>query len=168
METLCAAGDHLREWRRHRRVSQLALASDADISPKHLCFLETGRSQRSREMLPHLAERLQIPLRERNVLLRVANEPYPAFAVDRHWALVASNGAFTPFLSGIEPGLLRTPVDVLRLTLHPGGLAPRLAYYQEWRSIGHISASSSHFSFLRRRASFRSLAPPRSSERPSM
>jgi hypothetical protein len=63
-----------------------------------------------------------------------AHNPFPAFAVDRHWTLVASNGAFTPFLDGLDPTLLRPPVNVLRLTLNPGGLAPRLANYQEWRS----------------------------------
>ncbi|HKE24921.1 MAG TPA: helix-turn-helix transcriptional regulator, partial [Bryobacteraceae bacterium] len=119
----------MREWRQRRRVSQLDLANQADISARHLSFLETGRSQPSREMLLHLAEQLQVPLRERNVLLNAAgfapafperqladpalevirkaidvvlkgHEPYPAIAIDHHWTLVASNGAFRPLLNG--------------------------------------------------------------------
>src|SRR5438874_9933590 len=107
-------GDHLREWRQRRRMSQLDLACNADISTRHLSFLETGRSQPSRDMVLHLAEQLGIPLRERNVLLVAAgyapvfqeralddpalaaarraiglvlkgHEPYPALMVDRHW-----------------------------------------------------------------------------------
>jgi len=114
-------------------------------------------------MLLRLAEHLQIPLRERNLLLNAAgfaaefperpfagaalgvvrkaievvlegHEPFPAFAVDRHWTLIASNGGFRPFLVGIDPALLRAPVNVLRLTLNPGGLGPRLANYHQWRS----------------------------------
>lgn len=156
-------GDLLREWRRRRHMSQLDLATEADISARHLSFLETGRSQPSRDMLLHLAEQMQIPLRERNVLLRAAgfasvfperqladpalevvrkaidvilagHSPYPAFAVDRHWTLVASNKAFTPFLGRLDPELLRPPVNVFRLTLNPRGLASRLANYREWRA----------------------------------
>ena len=156
-------GDLLREWRHRRRVSQLDLANQADISARHLSFLETGRSQPSREMLLHLAEQLQVPLRERNVLLNAAgfaaafperqladpalevirkaidvvlkgHEPYPAIAIDHHWTLVASNGAFAPLLNGASAVLLRPPVNVLRLTLHPEGLGPRLANYHEWRT----------------------------------
>ena len=153
----------MREWRLRRRMSQLDLAGETGISARHLCFLETGRSQPSREMLLRLAERLQIPLRDRNVLLNAAgyasvfperqlrdpaleviraavdvvlagHRPYPAMAVDRHWTLVASNGGFEPFLAGVDPALLRPPVNVLRLTLHPQGLARRIANYQEWRA----------------------------------
>src|SRR5215510_7708146 len=131
-------GDHLREWRQRRRLSQLDLACEADISTRHLSFLETGRSLPSREMVLHLAERLDVPLRERNVLLVAAgyapvfperplddpalkaarravdlvltgHEPYPALAIDRQWTLVASNRAVTPVLAGIEPSLLRPP-----------------------------------------------------------
>jgi transcriptional regulator with XRE-family HTH domain len=163
MQARPSVGDLLRLWRQRRRVSQLDLATEAEISAKHLCFLETGRSQPSRDMLLHLTEHLQIPLRERNVLLNAAgyapvfperqlgdpslavirkaidallagHHPYPAFAVDRHWTLVASNDALTPFLCGIEPELLQPPANVLRLTLHPQGLGPRLANFSEWRS----------------------------------
>src|SRR5215470_3380832 len=135
-------GGLLREWRQRRRLSQLALACEADISTRHLSFLETGRAQPSREMVLHLAERLELPLRERNRLLVAAgfapffperplgdpalqaarravdlvlagHEPYPALAVDRHWTLIAANGALTPFLTGVAPALLEPPVNVL-------------------------------------------------------
>lgn len=144
-------------------MSQLELATEAEISTRHLSFVETGRSLPSRDMLLRLAEQLQVPLRERNALLNAAgfasafperefadpglevvrkavdmvlaaHQPYPAFAVDRHWTLVASNGGLRPFLSGIDPQLLQPPINVLRLTLHPDGLGPRLANHQQWRS----------------------------------
>ena len=153
----------LREWRQRRRLSQLDLASQADISTRHLSFMETGRSAPSRDMVLHLAEQLQVPLRERNVLLvaagyapmfsersledpamqaarrameavLTAHEPYPARAVDRHWQMVASNRAVAPLLAGIGAELLQPPVNVLRLSLHPDGLAPLIVNYDEWRS----------------------------------
>jgi transcriptional regulator with XRE-family HTH domain len=155
-------GDLLREWRQRRRLSQLDLASEAEISTRHLSFLETGRSQPSRDMVLHLAEQLDVPLRDRNVLLQAAgyaavfperplgdpalkaarraidqvlagHEPNPALAVDRHWTLIASNAATRRLLAGTEPSLLRPPVNVLRLSLHPQGLAPRTANLGEWR-----------------------------------
>jgi transcriptional regulator with XRE-family HTH domain len=163
MTSVRPVGDHLREWRQRRRMSQLDLALEADISSRHLSFLETGRSQPSRDMVLRLAERLEVPLRERNALLLAAgyapvfperplddpalraarravdlvlagHEPYPALAIDRHWNLVASNNAIPPLLAGIEPALLQPPVNVLRLSLHPKGLAPRIANLPEWRS----------------------------------
>jgi transcriptional regulator with XRE-family HTH domain len=156
-------GGLLREWRRRRRLSQLDLACEADISTRHLSFLETGRARPSREMVLHLAERLDVPLRERNVLLVAAgfaptyperpledpaldaarravelvltgHEPYPALAVDRHWTLVAANRAVAPLLAGVDASLLRAPVNVMRLTMHPAGLAPRVANYGQWRA----------------------------------
>lgn len=156
-------GDLLREWRQRRRMSQLHFAAEAEISAKHLSFLETGRARPSREMILHLAERLDIPLRERNRLLTAAgfapifperaladpglqaarsaievvlkgHEPYPAIAIDRHWTLVASNEALPPLLAGIDAALLRPPVNVLRLSLHPAGLAPRIENLGEWRA----------------------------------
>ena len=163
MEAVRPLGDHLRDWRRRRRMSQLDLACEADISARHLSFVETGRSQPSRDMVLHLAERLDVPLRERNVLLVAAgyapvfserslsdpalraarnavdlvlkgHEPYPALAVDRHWTLVAANDAVTRLLAGTAPALLQPPVNVLRLSLHPDGLAPRIANLAEWRA----------------------------------
>jgi transcriptional regulator with XRE-family HTH domain len=164
-------GDHLRTWRQRRRLSQLELAGDAEISTRHLSFLETGRAQPSREMVLRLAENLGVPLRERNAMLiaagfapkfqeraldhpslkvarqaidlvLAAHEPFPALAVDRHWTMVASNKSVTPLLGGIDPSLLRSPVNVLRLSLHPKGLAPRIANLAEWR--GHLLARLQH------------------------
>lgn len=156
-------GDHLRAWRQHRRMSQLDFALEAEISQRHLSFMESGRSKPSREMVLHLAERLEVPLRERNALLLAAgyapiyqerglddpalapareaidlviggHEPYPALAVDRHWTLVAANKAIAPLLVGVaDKSLLEPPVNVLRLGLHPGGLAPHTANLPEWR-----------------------------------
>src|SRR5215831_5949287 len=158
-----SVGSLLREWRQRRRLSQLDLACAADISTRHLSFVETGRSAPSREMLLHLAERLQIPLRERNTLLLAGgfapvysakpledpslgaareaidlvlagHAPFPALAVDRHWTLVASNRAIPPLLAGASASLLKPPINVLRLTLHPEGLAPRILNLPEWRA----------------------------------
>jgi transcriptional regulator with XRE-family HTH domain len=156
-------GDLLREWRQRRRLSQLDLAGEAEISTRHLSFVESGRAQPSREMVLHLAERLDVPLRERNVLLVAAgyapifrersladpalasqreaidlvlkgHEPYPALAVDRHWNMVAANGAVAPLIARADPRLLQPPVNVLRLSLHPNGLAPRIGNLPEWRA----------------------------------
>lgn len=167
MTTLEApVGQLIREWRTRRRMSQLDLAMEAEISQRHLSFVESGRSFPSREMILHLAESLDVPLRERNHLLLAAglaptfperklddsalapameavrlvlkgHEPNPAIAVDRHWNMIAANAAIAPFLHGIEePSLLAPPVNVLRLSLHPKGLAPRIANLNEWR--GHL------------------------------
>jgi transcriptional regulator with XRE-family HTH domain len=156
-------GDLLREWRERRRLSQMALALDAEVSTRHLSFLETGRARPSREMLLRLAEHLSIPLRERNTMLLAAgyapayperslndpamhaareavdrvlagHEPYPALAVDRHWTLVAANRAIPPLLAGVAPDLLQSPLNVLRLSLHPHGLSPRIANLRQWRA----------------------------------
>lgn len=155
-------GERLRAWRQHRRLSQLDLANDAEVSTRHVSFLENGRSHPSREMLLHLATRLDIPLREQNVLLLAAgyapvyqehnlddaamraaraavhlvlngHEPNPALAVDRHWTMVAANRSITSLLTGSGADLLRPPVNVLRLSLHPDGLAPRIANLPQWR-----------------------------------
>ncbi|GAB3773960.1 helix-turn-helix transcriptional regulator [Ramlibacter monticola] len=155
-------GEHLRHWRLRRRMSQLELAHEAEVSTRHLSFVETGRSVPSREMVLRLAERLAVPLRERNALLVAAGyapmyrerplddpalaaareavqrilrsqEPYPALAVDRHWNLVASNSMIRHLLAGIDPALLQPPVNVLRLSLHPQGLAPRIVNLGQWR-----------------------------------
>lgn len=156
-------GHLLREWRERRRLSQLELALEAAVSTKHVSFVETGRAHPSREMILRFAEHLQIPLRARNVLLNAAgfaaafqerslddaalataraavdlvlkgHEPFPAIAVDRHWTLVASNRAVAPMFEGIDPSLLEPPVNVLRVSLHPRGLAPRIANFAEWRA----------------------------------
>ncbi|MCG6204557.1 helix-turn-helix domain-containing protein [Rhodopseudomonas sp. HC1] len=154
-------GDYLRQWRQRRRLSQLDLALDAEISARHLSFVETGRAAPSRDMVMRLAERLDVPLRERNVLLVAAgfapafplrtlddpalaaargaveqvlkaHEPNPALAVDRHWNLVAANRMVMPLLDGVAPSLLTPPLNVLRLSFHPDGLAARTANLGEW------------------------------------
>ncbi|WP_134497211.1 helix-turn-helix domain-containing protein [Microvirga pakistanensis] len=164
-------GDYLREWRQRRRMSQLDLALEAEISTRHLSFLETGRSQPSREMVQLLAEKLDMPLRERNVMLAAAgfapvyserslddpamqsmreaidlvlkgHEPYPALAVDRHWSLVAANSALFSLVQGVDPALLKPPVNVLRLSVHPAGLARRIVNFSEWRD--HLIARLHH------------------------
>ncbi|WP_131116608.1 helix-turn-helix domain-containing protein [Lichenihabitans psoromatis] len=155
-------GALLREWRRRRRLSQLDLAGEAEISTRHLSFVETGRAVPSRGVLIRLAERLDVPLRTRNQMLHAAgfaalypersltapdmavarrtvdailtaNAPFPALAVDRHWTLVASNAAMSGLLVGVDAMLLAPPVNVLRLSLHPKGLAPRIDNLGEWR-----------------------------------
>lgn len=158
------AGSLIREWRTRRRMSQLDLAAEADISQRHLSFVESGRAAPSRDMVLHLAEQLDIPLRQRNQLLLAAgfapsfseralsdtslapamaavelvlkgHEPFPSIAVDRNWNLVASNAAIAPLLADIaDQSLLTPPVNVLRLSLHPKGLAPRIVNLHEWRT----------------------------------
>lgn len=163
-QTTAHVGELLRHWRQRRRMSQLDLACEAEISTRHLSFLETGRSRPSREMLLRLTEWLDVPLRERNAMLLAAgfapvfserpladpimeaarrtiqrildgHEPYPALAVDRHWTLVMANAAVPRFLASVEEvSLLQPPVNVLRLSLHPKGLAPRIANLGQWRA----------------------------------
>jgi transcriptional regulator with XRE-family HTH domain len=158
-------GEHLRQWRQRRHLSQLDLAGDAEISARHLSFVETGRAAPSREMVLKLAERLEVPLRERNVLLVAAgfapafpqrplddpalqaaraaidlvlgaHEPNPAIAVDRHWNLVSANRMVAPLLEGVPERLLGQPFNVLRLSFHPEGLAARTVNLGEW--CGHL------------------------------
>jgi transcriptional regulator with XRE-family HTH domain len=143
----------LRSWRERRRMSQQELSLTAEVSARHLSFLETGRSQPSRAMVLALADHLDIPLRERNELLASAgfaavypqrpldapemrsvraavdqilegHEPYPAVAVDRWWNLVAANATITELIADVDPAVLGPPTNVYRLTLHPDGLAP--------------------------------------------
>jgi transcriptional regulator with XRE-family HTH domain len=150
----------LRRWRQHRRMTQMDFAAAANTSTRHLSYLETGRSQPSREMVMRLAENLDMPLRERNALLLSAgfapafqerslaeltaarqaieqvleaHRPYPAFAVDRHWNIVLSNRAIPQLYVDVSPALLRPPVNAVRLTLHPHGMAPRIVNLAEWR-----------------------------------
>src|SRR6201992_589107 len=157
--------EHLREWRQRRHLSQLDLAGDAEISAGHLSFVEPGRAAPSRDMVLKLAERLDVPLRERNVLLVAAgfapavpqrslgdpalesarhaidlvlkaHEPNPALAVDRHWNLVSANRMVAPLLDGIPQRLLGQPFNVLRLSFHPEALAARTVNLAEW--CGHL------------------------------
>ena len=156
-------GALLREWRRRRRLSQLDLALEAGVSARHLSFVETGRSRPSADMVLHLAEQLDVPLRDRNALLLAGgyapvfgqrgleepemegvratldlvlrgHEPYPAVVVDRHWGMVAGNRAVALLTDGVAPELLEPPVNVLRVSLHPDGVAPRIANLPQWRA----------------------------------
>jgi transcriptional regulator with XRE-family HTH domain len=158
-----AVGKLLKTWRERRRKSQLDLALDAEISTRHLSFVETGRARPSREMVLLLAGALEIPLRERNRILVAAgyapvysekslddpslsaarravelvlrgHEPYPALAVDRWWQMVAANEIVPLLLGDVSPEMLAPPVNVLRLSLHPDGLAPRILNLAEWRA----------------------------------
>lgn len=157
------AGELLREWRQRRRLSQLDLAGQAGVSTRHLSFVETGRSRPSPELLLHLAEHLEVPLRERNTLLLAAgyapsyretdlgapelapimvaleqvlaaHDPYPAVVVNRCWDIVALNGGASILVAGVDEALLTPPVNALRLALAPTGLAPRVANLAEWRA----------------------------------
>jgi transcriptional regulator with XRE-family HTH domain len=151
----------LQEWRTRRRVSQLELALRAGTTQRHVSFIESGRSVPGRAMVVRLAESLEVPLRERNTLLLAAgyapayqetrfddprlepvrtalerimegHMPYPAVIVDRHGDLVAANGAFGALTDGVAPALLTPPVNIARVLLHPQGMAPRIANFDEW------------------------------------
>ena len=186
-------GPLLRSWRERRRKSQLELALDAEISARHLSFLETGRSAPSREMVLKLSRHLELPLRERNILLSAAgfapvfperrlddpalaaarhavelvieaHRPYPALAIDRHWTLVAQNAAVGALLDGVAPKLLAPPVNVLRLSLHPDGLAPRIVNLDAWRAhlldrLGRQIEASADAALMALRAELESFAP---------
>ncbi|MBV9194551.1 MAG: helix-turn-helix transcriptional regulator [Solirubrobacterales bacterium] len=154
-------GPLLRQWRARRRLSQLDLALEAGISARHLSFIETGRARPSADMVDRLSEALGVPLRERNSLLLAAgfapayperdldedamapvreaierllaaHEPYPALVVDRQWELMAANRAVAVLTAAAAPALLEPPVNVLRLSLHPEGLAPRIINLAQW------------------------------------
>ncbi|MBW6397137.1 helix-turn-helix transcriptional regulator [Roseomonas sp. HJA6] len=154
-------GPMLREWRQRRRLSQLDLAMEAEVSQRHLSFVESGKARPSREMVLRLAEHLTVPLRARNALLvaaghapaygesglvalepamaavraiLAAHEPWPALAVDRHWNLVVANGMALRLMDGVSPALLAPPANVLRASLHPDGLAPRIANLRAWKT----------------------------------
>ncbi len=156
-------GEQLRGWRERRRLSQLELAIEADVSTRHLSFVETGRARPSRDMVLHLAERLDVPLRERNQLLLAAgyapayrqsgldsaplapvaaavrqllaaHEPYPAVVVNARSELLDANASVAMFLAGVAPHLLAPPANALRIALHPDGMAPRIVNLPLWRS----------------------------------
>ncbi|MGE0797595.1 MAG: helix-turn-helix domain-containing protein [Lautropia sp.] len=161
------AGDLLRRWRHQRRLSQLALAVEAEISQRHLSYVESGRAQPSREMVTRLTEVLRLPLRERNAVLLAAgyapvfprrdfdapdftrareaigqildaHQPHPALAVDRYWTLIRANTAALALMQGASGALTTPPVNVLRLSLSPDGLAGRVLNLAEWRT--HVLA----------------------------
>src|SRR3954465_15807555 len=153
-------GPLLRDWRTRRRMSQLDLALAAGVSARHVSFVETGRSRPSAEMVVQLAEHLDVPLRDRNALLLAAgyapayaqrdldapemgpvreaieavlrgHEPYPAVVIDRHWGMVAGNAAVALLTAGVAEHLLAPPANVLRVSLHPEGMAPRIVNLAE-------------------------------------
>ncbi|WP_219929700.1 helix-turn-helix domain-containing protein [Teichococcus aestuarii] len=188
------AGTLLRQWRQRRRMSQMALALEAEISQRHLSCLESGRAMPSRAMVLRLAEPLGLPLRERNALLAAAgfapvyrerpwqapdlasarqamerilhgHMPHPALAVDRHWTLLAANAAIGVLIGAVAPPLLRPPVNVLRLSLHPEGLADRILNYAEWRAhllarLGHEARSSADPVLMRLLEELKAYPPP--------
>lgn len=154
-------GELLRTWRRRRSLSQLELALEADVSSRHVSFLETGRARPSRDMVLRLAEHLEIPLRQRNGLLLAAgyapqyaerslgepdmapiqqaldrflraHEPYPAVILDRYYNLMSANDAVSVLTEGVAPELLEPPANALRVTLHPVGMAPRILNLDQW------------------------------------
>ncbi|WP_375691173.1 helix-turn-helix domain-containing protein [Pseudooceanicola sp. LIPI14-2-Ac024] len=156
-------GTLIRGWRQQRNLSQLALSAEAEVSQKHLSHIESGRAAPSRDMVLRLADHLEVPLRDRNDLLVAAgfapvyrerpldapemaaalaavrtvldaHGAYPALAVDRHWTMVAANEAIALLVEGVSPALLEPPVNVIRLALHPDGLAPRLLNLGEVRA----------------------------------
>ncbi|MFF9813413.1 helix-turn-helix domain-containing protein [Streptomyces sp. NPDC014006] len=158
-------GPLLRAWRVRRRISQLELALRADSSARHISFVETGRSKPSEEMVLRLAEHLEVPVRERNALLLAAGyaprypetalddpaldalwdgmerlirgyEPYPALVLDGLYRVRAANRGVAMFLEGVPEWLLQPPLNAMRLTLHPEGMAPRIRNLREWR--GHL------------------------------
>lgn len=160
-------GGLVRSWRVRRHLSQLDLASEINVSTRHLSFIETGRSTPSRTMLLTIAEHLDVPLRDRNQLLLSAgyapvypesslhspqmmairealrqllagHAPYPALVVDRWWNLVEANDSLFMLLEGVADHLLAPPVNVLRVSLHPQGVAARIVNLGEWR--GHLLA----------------------------
>lgn len=161
MEMTSHPGLILRHWRKKRRLSQLNLASDIEISTRHLSYIETGKSRASREMLLRLAEGLDLPRRETSDLLLAAgfapggyrpgasnsfaaietplglllegHHPYPAIAIDRYWTIRKANRAVAPILSVVSPDLLEGAMNVVRITLHPRGLAPHIINYMQWR-----------------------------------
>jgi transcriptional regulator with XRE-family HTH domain len=156
-------GELLRGWRERRRLSQLELALQAEVSTRHLSFVETGRARPSREMVVHLAQQLEVPLRERNTLLLAAgyapvytaasldspqlsavrsavrdvltaHEPNPAVVLDRHWNVVDANAGLALFTASVADFLLRPPINLLRLSLHPMGAAPHIVNLSQWRA----------------------------------
>ncbi|MDQ3155742.1 MAG: helix-turn-helix transcriptional regulator [Actinomycetota bacterium] len=158
-----AIGMLLREWRRRRHLSQLDLSSEAGVSSRHVSFIETGRAKPSRAMVLQLADMLAVPLREQNQLLIAAGyaptfrerrlddpdmaavrsgleivlhgyEPFPCLVVDRGWNLLLANSGINALLVGAAPHLLEPPVNVLRLSLHPEGLAPQIRNLAQWRA----------------------------------
>jgi transcriptional regulator with XRE-family HTH domain len=168
-------GNLLRLWRERRRLSQLDLSQLADVSTRHLSFVENGRSQPTAEMILRLAEHLDVPLRERDRLLLAggfaprfdrqtlsadsldvvmgglrdlldAHMPYPALLLDSYWDIVDANEAVQQLLAGCHPSTLEPPVNALRVSLHPRGIAPRIRNLDQWADhlVRQVSARAQH------------------------
>lgn len=162
--TVHTVGELLRQWRHRRRLSQLDLAIAADVSARHVSLVETGKSNPSADMVLRLADQLDVPLRDRNRLLLAAgfapryaersldddalsaardavervlraHEPYPALAFDRRWNIVMTNRAVEPFFAGVDPDLLRPPINLVRLGLDPRGFAPLVVNLADVRAV---------------------------------
>ena len=156
-------GAEIRRWRELRSLSQMALAAVAEVSTRHLSYIETGKSQPTSSMILRLADALDVPIGEQNELLLVggfapkhperdfddeqlssvmaslrnlldAHEPYPALLMDDHWDVIDANRPIDALLVGCHPDLLTPPINVIRLTLHPQGLAPRIRNLVTWRN----------------------------------
>lgn len=169
--TRSGPGDLLRHWRKQRHLTQLDLAIECKISAKHLSFVETGRSTPTSSMIIRVCEQLDVPLRHRNDILLAAGHapaysessmdqpamktisqaliqildghlPFPAIVVDHQWNMVDANSAIDQLIAGCADDLLEPPVNVLRLSLHPQGLAPRIRNLPQWR--GHILSRLDH------------------------
>ncbi|WP_030155068.1 helix-turn-helix domain-containing protein [Streptomyces sp. NRRL S-244] len=182
--TAPSVGALLRTWRERRGISQLELAGRADSSSRHISFIETGRSRPSKEMVLRLADHLDVPVRERNALLLAAGyaphyaqtplddpsmgtlreglerlltgyEPYPAMVVDATYDVVAANRGIAMLLDSLPEHLLVPPLNAMRITLHPQGLAPRIRNLREWR--GHLLAQMERQIALSRSAPLRAL-----------
>ncbi|MEU5197929.1 helix-turn-helix transcriptional regulator [Streptomyces scabiei] len=177
-------GPLLRAWREQRRLSQLELALRAGSSARHVSFVETGRSRPSEEMVLRLAEHLDVPVRERNALLLAAGyaphypqtplddpsmaalregmerliqgyEPYPALVMNATYEVLAANRGVLMLLDGVPAPLLAPPLNAMRLTLHPQGMAPRIRNLRAWR--GHLLEQMSRQLALHRSEPLRAL-----------
>ncbi|MGH8878119.1 MAG: helix-turn-helix domain-containing protein, partial [Stackebrandtia sp.] len=170
-ESTTKPGELMRHWRNQRHLTQQELAIACEISSRHLSFIETGRSRPTAAMVIRVCEQLDVPLRHRNDILLAAGHapaysestleqpsmtsisaaliqildghlPYPAIVVDRQWNMVDANSGIDRLVAGSDPELLEPPVNVLRLSLHPRGVAPRIRNLPEWR--GHILSRLDH------------------------
>ena len=158
-----AAGTLIRWWRERRNLTQLELSGLSEVSTRHLSYVETGRARPSSRLVMQLCEHLRVPLRRRNEILLAAgfapayaehrladaplaavnaavtvilavHEPLPALAVDGHWEMIAATSAVEALTAGCSPALLEPPVNVLRLSLHPDGMAPNIVNLGQWRA----------------------------------
>ena len=158
-----SVGSELRRWRELRSLSQLALATQAEVSTRHVSYVENGRARPTPEMIVRLAEVLRVPMAEQNRLLLAggfaprypqratdddalapvmaglrglldAHAPYPALLLDDRWDVVDANQSVDALLVGCDPSLLEPPLNVIRLCLHPRGIAPRIRNLPVWRA----------------------------------